>query len=155
MKAFRGKNGARPLAGIIPPSWQRDLHRLLVAPGEELDDGERALALRLARMTGTCTSDFLEGGSDGPNPHGIETGTAAAAYVRFVVAVLHDFGPASREDLRRWQRRLRSGESADDPRVAAFREGYREARAPTAAKPGEGTMSERRDTSRRARRTRR
>lgn len=136
-------DGAPPSGGLLPPSWRREAHRLLVAPGEELDEGERALALRLARMTGTYASEFLQGGSDGPNPHRIETATAAAAYVRFVVAVLHDFGPASREDLHRWRRRLRRGERVDDPRVAAFREGYRNPRDAPPARPGEARGGDR------------
>lgn len=113
-----------PFARLLPRSWEAEAHRLLVSPAEELTGPELAAARRLARMVGTCASDFVRDGGDGANPHDIESGTAAAAYVRFVVAVLHDFGPAASWELERWKRRLHGEPSLDDPRLEAFRQGY-------------------------------
>jgi len=113
-----------PFACLLPRSWEADAHRLLVFPAEELTAPELDVAGRLARAVGTCASEFVREGGDGANPHGIEPVTAAAAYVRFVVAVLHDFGPAASWELERWKRRLESDDPVNDPRVEAFRSGY-------------------------------
>lgn len=113
-----------PVARLLPRSWETEAHRLLVLPAEELTAPELDAAGRLARAVGTCASEFVREGGDGANPHGIEPVTAAAAYVRFVVAVLYDFGPAASWELERWKRQLESDDSVNDPRVEAFRSGY-------------------------------
>lgn len=116
-----------PFTGLLPRSWHGEAgeaHHLLVAPAGELAAPELAAARRLAQLVGRYASEFVRDGADGANPHRIEAATAPAAYVRFVVAVLHDFGPATPEELYRWKRRLHDDGRLDDPRVEAFRRGF-------------------------------
>lgn len=120
---------ARPSgsSSLLPRSWHGEAgeaHRLLVTRLDELAAPELAAARKLARLVGTYASRLVRKGADGANPHRIETVTPSAAYVRFVVAVLHDFGPATSEELQRWKRRLDGDGRVDDPRVEAFREGF-------------------------------
>lgn len=123
-----------PFARLLPRSWGAEAHRLLVSPAGELSGPELEAARRLARLVGSCASEFVREGASGANSHEIEAESAPAAYVRFIVAVLHDFGPAASRELERWKRRLHGEAPLDDPRLEAFRQGYE-------SRPGESPAS--------------